>query len=204
MAEDKKGALATGALIVFIDESGFSQRPVVRRTWGRQGRTPVLVEQVVYGHFSAIGAIGYHPKRRQVRLFLSLCSRTIKKEDILGFLKSLRRHVHDRVVLVLDNLPAHRSKVVAEYFAAQRKWLRVEWLPAYAPELNPLEDVWANLDGRELANFVPDDLEHLRQRVRRGAQRIRRHEDVLWGFLKHTELVKHRDLPLIPYLHETQ
>jgi transposase len=182
-------------MIVFIDESGFSQRPVVRRTWGRRGDTPILVERVVYGHFSAIGALGYHPKRRQVRLFLSLGSRTIKKEDIVKFLKYLRRHVRGRMVLVLDNLPAHRSKVVEEYFEAQKEWLQVEWLPAYAPELNPVVDVWANLDGRELANFVPDNLEHLRGQVRRGAGRIRRHEEVLWGFLKHTELVGHRDVP---------
>lgn len=146
VAEDKKGALRKGAMIVFLDESGFSQRPTVRRTWGRRGDTPVMYEHVTWNHFSAIGALGYHPKRRQVRLFLSLRPRAVKGGDLLMFLKSLRRHVHDRVVLVLDNLPAHRSKVVAGYFEAQKSWLRVEWLPPYAPELNPLEDVWANLD----------------------------------------------------------
>lgn len=191
-------------MIVFIDETGFSQRPVVRRTWGPKGKTPVLDELVVWGHFSAIGALGYHRRRKQVRLFVSLCKRTIKKEDVVEFLKSLRRHIRDRVVLILDNLPAHRSGAVAEYVKANKRWLQVEWLPPYAPELNPLEDVWANLDGRELANFVPDDLEHLRRKVRGGARRIRRHEEVLWGFLKHTQLVNHRDLPMIPYLHETQ
>jgi len=97
MAEDRNGPLATGAMIVFIDESGVSQRPVVRRTWAVKAALR-LGGAVVYGHFSAIGAIGYHPKRSRCGCFLSLCSRTIKKEDILGFLKSLRRHVHDRVV----------------------------------------------------------------------------------------------------------
>ena len=182
-------------MIVFLDESGFSQRPAVRRTWSRKGGTPVMYEHVTWSHFSAIGAIGYHPRRRQVRLFLSLSPRAIKSNDIVGFVRSLRRHVRDRVVLILDNLPAHRSKMVGDYFKAQEPWLRVEWLPAYAPELNPLEDVWANLDGRELANFVPDDMRQLERQVSRGARRIRRHEEVLWGFLKHTKLVRHKDIP---------
>lgn len=191
-------------MIVFLDESGFSQRPVVRRTWSRRGDTPILREHVTWSHFSAIGALGYHPKRRQVRLFLSLRPKAIRGGDLLAFLRSLRRHVHDRVILVLDNLPVHRSKAVTDYFKAKRSWLRVEWLPAYAPELNPLEDVWANLDGRELANFVPDDMQQLERQVGRGARRIRRHEELLWGFLKHAQLVRHRDLPVIPYLSGTQ
>jgi transposase len=38
----------------------------------------------------------------------------------------------------------------------QGAWLTVERLPAYAPELNPVEYLWANLKGTELANFTGD------------------------------------------------
>ncbi len=180
-------------MIVFVDESGFSQRPTVRRTWGRKGDTPVLREHVTWKRFSAMAAIGYHPRRGQTRLFLSLRPQAIRGEDIVSFLRSLRRHVRDPVILVWDNLPVHRSKVVRDYLAAQRNWLTVKWLPAYAPELNPLEDVWANLDGRELANFVADDMDQLQRQVAKGARRIRRHNHLIWGFLQHAQLLQPSD-----------
>ena len=176
-------------MIVFMDESGFSQRPSVRRTWGRKGQTPVLHEDVTWSRFSAMGAVGFHPGRKQMRLFLSLRPHAINSIEIIGFLKSLRRHIRDPVVLVWDNLPAHRSKAVREYIHKQHKWLRVEHLPSYAPELNPVEDLWANLDGRELANFVPDDMNALQCQISKGARRIRRHDQLLWGFFRHAELL---------------
>lgn len=195
MARAKKGAVRTGAVIVFADESGFSQRPSVRRTWGRQGQTPVLRELVTWNRFSALGALSWQPRQKRVRLFLSLRPHAVNAEEVVGFLRSLRRHLRQKVVLVWDNLPVHRSVRVWDYVRAHAKWLKVEWLPAYAPELNPVEDVWANLDGRELANFVPDDLDQLQRQITKGTRRIRRHDQLLWGFLKHAQLLSDRDLP---------
>lgn len=175
-------------MIVLLDETGFSQRPTVRRTWGRQGETPVLHEHVTWDHFSAIGAIAFHPRRQQMRFFLSLRPNAINGEEIISFLASLRRHVRDPVILVWDNLPVHRSKAVREYLEAQADWLHVERLPPYAPDLNPLEGVWANIDSRELANFVPDDMPQLQHQVHKGARRIRRHDALLWSFFEHAGL----------------
>ena len=191
-------------MIVFADESGFSQRPSVRRTWGPKGQTPVLDEHVTWNRFSTIGALGWHRKRKQVHLFLSLRPHAVKADDIVGFLRSLRRPVRGPVILIWDNLPVHRSRVVREYLQAQRKWLRVERLPAYAPELNPLEDVWANLESRELANFVPDDMDQLQGQITKGARRIRRHSELLWGFLAHAQLLSDREIKMIPHLYKTQ
>ena len=195
MAGGKKGALRHGALIVFADESGFSQRPSVHRTWARKGHTPVLRERVTWNRFSALGALGWHPCTRPVRLFLSLRPHAVNGETVVGFLRSLRRHVRGQVILVWDNLPVHRSQLVREYLEAQAYWLQVEWWAAYAPELNPLENVWANLDGRELANFIPDDLEQLHRQITKGTRRIRCHNDLLWGFLKHAQLLSENEIP---------
>ena len=117
---------------------------------GRKGQTPALHEEVPWNRFPAIGALGWHRRRKQVRLFLSLRPHAIRADDIVASLRSLRRHVRGKVVWVWGNLPVHRSRAVRQYLQAQRRWPQVEWLPAYAPELNPPEDVWANLDGREL------------------------------------------------------
>jgi transposase len=49
------------------------------------------------------------------------------------------------VILVWDNLPAHTSLAMRAWLADQHAWLQVEYLPAYAPDLNPAEGLWANL-----------------------------------------------------------
>ena len=188
-------------MIVFLDETGFSQRPSIRRTWGPRGQTPVLKEYLNWKHLSGIGARGFRPGTPRSRLFLSLRPGTINGEAVIAFLRSLRRHVRGPVLLIWDGLPAHRSTIVREYVAAQRHWLTVEQLPGYAPELNPLEDLWANLDACELAHFVPDDINQLARQVRKGVRRVRRRPELPWAFLKHTRLVSRKS---IPDLYETQ
>ena len=64
---------------------------------------------------------------------------------------------------------------MATYLARQRAWLTVEPLPAYAPELNPIEQVWGNVKTRELANVCAPDLAALRPPLRAGFARVRRH-----------------------------
>lgn len=201
LASTKKGALREGRMIVFLDESGFSQRASVRRTWGRRGQTPVLADHLTWKRISAIAAFGFRPRQARVRWFLSLRPGSINSGDVIGFLHSLRRHIRGPVLLIWDGLPAHRSKAVREHLEAQRHWLKVEQLPGYAPELNPIEDLWENLDAHELGNFAPDDLSELVCQARKGIRRVRRRPDLAWGFLKHAKLISKKE---IPYLHETQ
>jgi hypothetical protein len=54
--------------------------------------------------------------------------------------------------------PAHRSLAIRAWLRCQRYWLVVEPLPGYAPELNPVEALWSNLKGVELANLAGDTL----------------------------------------------
>ena len=64
-----------------------------------------------------------------------------------------RRHFRDQpVILVWDGLPAHRSCLMKTYLQSQRRWLKEERLPGYAPNLNPVETLWSNIKGPELAN----------------------------------------------------
>ena len=92
------------------------------------------------------------------------------------------------MILMWDRLPAHRSRVVKAALGQHRSWLPVVWLPAYAPNLNPVEQLWARLDATALANTPPDDLRVLRHSVRNGLRRVRRHPELARGFLRHTGL----------------
>jgi transposase len=59
---------------------------------------------------------------------------------------------------VWDGLGGHKSRVMLDYLARARTWLTVERLPDYASELNPVEQIWGNIKGRELANLCPADI----------------------------------------------
>jgi transposase len=43
--------------------------------------------------------------------------------------------------------------------------LKVEWLPAYAPDLNPVEAIWNHTKCVNLTNFIPNDLDELEAAV---------------------------------------
>jgi len=108
---------------------------------------------------------------------------------VLAFLKILARHVHGRRVIVIwDQLPAHKSTLVRDYLRTQRHWLRVEWLPGYAPDLNPAELLWGNIKGSELANRCSEDLADAASALRRGMGRVRRSPTLARAFLRHTGL----------------
>jgi DDE superfamily endonuclease len=66
--------------------------------------------------------------------------------SLIGVLKQLRRVLGgQKATLVWDGLGAHRSRAMRAFLAIQRDWLVVERLPAYAPDLNPVEALWSNL-----------------------------------------------------------
>ena len=189
MAEGKKNAARLRAWLGFLDESGFTQRPPIRATWAPKGRPPVVVEPFNHWkHLSAIGALLTTATGRSPRWSLAFHPGPVRSPHVIRFLTALRRHVRRRVILVWDRLPAHRSWRVKEALVQHRSWLTVVWLPAYAPDLNPVEQLWAHLDATALANTPADDLHRLRRTVRNGLHRLRRRPGVSRGFLKHTGL----------------
>jgi len=75
----------------------------------------------------------------------------------VAFLFHLHRHLPRRLVGALDRLGVHR-KAVRLLEARGVRWLQVEWLPPYAPDLNPAEQVWNHTKYADLGNFIPEDV----------------------------------------------
>jgi transposase len=94
-------------------------------------------------------------------------SRTKRSSDFIALLEEVDRRYGPKLgvaikplVLVLDNGPIHTSKASRTALAARAHWLRVEWLPKDAPELNDIEGVWRDLKRHHLAHQTftgPDD-----------------------------------------------
>lgn len=187
MVASKKNALTRGWL-VFIDESGFCESGVVRRTWARRGMTPVLrTKGRSWKRMSVIGAIAYRADGARSRLFVRLERSTVQAEHFVRFLDHLRRHLRGPVVVIWDRLHGHRSRLVRKWDEKHPRF-ELTYLPAYAPELNPVEALWAWLKGTRLANLCRDDLAPVALEVRRGARVARRRRHLLQSFLRKSGL----------------
>ncbi len=105
----------------------------------------------------------------------------------MEFLREIDKHFPGQNrILIWDRLPAHRSGLVTEYLSTHSRWCGVEWLPAYAPDTNPVDVAWANLNGLELANLCPDGLGEAFKALVTGMKRMRRTPSLLFAFLRHT------------------
>jgi transposase len=188
LAPCKKNALRLNAWLVFLDESGFSQRPPIRATWAPRGQTPIIREPFNWKRLSGIGAVFTTPDTGRLRWFLAVHPGGVRAPQVVRFLKALSRHRRKKVILLWDRLPAHRSRIVQQIILKYHSWLHIEWLPAYAPELNPVEPFWDHLDDTVLANTPADDLVRLRHRIHSGIRRLRHNPSVSRGFLRYTGL----------------
>jgi transposase len=161
--------------------------PVVRRTWAPRGCTPSLRCWDRRDRVSAISALSLSPTRRRVGLYFDLCPRNIRTADVAAFLRRLQRHLPRGFLVVWDRWSVHRA---AARHLRRRGGRRVafEELPAYAPELNPVEQVWSHSKYADLANFIPDHVDHLAAAVIDSLATTATTPDRLRAFIRHCGL----------------
>jgi transposase len=174
---------------VFEDESGVSLLPSVRATWAPRGQTPVLRHRFAWKRLSIAGALVYEPDGSDAHLVFQLRPGAYNDELLIEFLTDLHQLEQDRsVVLVWDGLPSHRSRHMTEWVASQRDWLSIEPLPGYAPDLNPIEQVWGSLKSTELANLCRDTIGEVADVAEDGLDRISSDASLCFAFLRHCRL----------------
>lgn len=173
--------------MAFLDESGFSLIPNIRRTWSIKGRTPTLVVAGRWSKISAVSAITVSVKRKRLGLYTRFyTNRDIRAKQVEQFLRNLCRHLKGPIVLLWDRSPLHRAKLVKQFLGSCPR-INPFHFPGYAPELNPDEFVWANLK-RNLANSVPRDLKHLRRFLSRPLARLKRSQKLLRSCIHASDL----------------
>ena len=106
----------------------------------------------------------------------------MKAPEVTAFPAHLEQHIPGKLLVIWDGLPAHRSKIVADYLASTKGRVWVERLPGYAPELNPIEYLWGYAKGNDLANFAPKELSELSRAARKAFTRVRKVKRCLRAF----------------------
>lgn len=182
LAGAKKNARRTGTTIVFVDESGLSERPTRVRTWSPRGHTPVLQYSFNWKQLSVIAGVTYW------QFYFRFFPGAIRAPQVVEFLKVLRRHISGRMLIIWDRLQAHRSRLVREYLEQQAGSIQLEFLPAYAPELNPAEYVWGHLKTHEIGNLCASQVEEVRDYASRRLRSMQRKPTLVRAFWKQAEL----------------
>jgi transposase len=162
-------ARAQGAEVYFGDEAGVRSDFHAGTTWGVKGQTPV-VERT--GQRSSVNMLSAVSARGHLRFML-----TRKKVNAAMFIEFLRRLLYKAerpVFLILDGHSVHRSRQVRDYVRSCEDRLRLFFLPPYAPELNPDEQVWnyvkhhgvgkaALRSGKDMVRFIVRRLRSLQR-----------------------------------------
>jgi transposase len=159
-------AFQTDAHLVWIDESGYLLAPLLRRTWAPQGQTPVLRQRARHrDKVSAVAAFTRSPRRhRQGLYFQTYPKEYINNVKVAAFLRQLLRHLRGNVIVIWDGGNMHKGEPIRQVLADYPR-LRLERLPAYAPELNPVEYLWNQTKYGQLANYAAANVAALHEVV---------------------------------------
>jgi transposase len=147
----------------------------VQRAWDR------------YDRLSVLGAAVLSPSRRRIDTPFQIQEENVRTPDVVAFIKQLRKRHRRPLIICWDRWSVHRSahKQIA---ASRMKGIHFEFLPAYAPELNPVEACWSHAKYADLANFVPDDVSHLKRQVRASLKNHKSDHPLKQSFFKTAQL----------------
>lgn len=161
----------------------------MRATWAPKGQTPVLRHRFSWTRLSMSGALAYRPDRSEAALLFQIKEGAYNTASLIEFLTELHAHFGaEKVTLIWDGLSSHKSRQMKAWIATQRDWLVVEQLPGYAHDLNPIEMVWGNVKGVELANLCPDTIDEAQVAAEAGLERVGNSYELCFAFLAHCGL----------------
>ncbi len=144
----------------------------------------MLLTHFGWKRMSMAGAVCYAPNRSDAAVVFQTRPGAYNDDLLIEFITELDDFLNGaKVTLLWDGLPSHRSKKMRKFLASQRHWLVVERLPAYAPELNPVEGMWGNLKGTELANCCAETIDEVQDVAHRGMRRIGSDAELAYAFL---------------------
>jgi transposase len=162
-------------------------QPLRQRSWAPRGQRPVLDVWHRHDRLSAIGALALSPTRRRVSCYFHVQPRNIITPDVVGFVQQLHRQLRRPITLVWDRWSVHRA---AERLLSAKydDWLRVEYLPGYAPDLNPVEGIWGHTKRVPLGNFAAHDIHDLDDAVNEALCDFHDTPRLLWSCFELAQL----------------
>jgi transposase len=155
---------------MFQDEARFGRINDPRRCWAPRGFRPEVGRQMVREYTYAFGAVSPHDG-----VLDTLVLPVVTAAAMSIFLAEVaRRHPEEFILMFLDGAGWHRanSLVVPEN-------MRLEALPPYSPQLNPMEHLWDEVREKWFANEVFDSLEGVEDRLVEALVALERNQNLV-------------------------
>jgi transposase len=172
------------AILYFEDESNVSLTPVVAKTWGPIG---AKITKKITGNRGSVSAISALSSDGRLIFNVHDNSKRYGAKDIVHFLSEMLAHHPTRhLVVVMDQAPVHRAKLVKAYVGRQKR-LHVFYLPPRSPEFNPDEKVWDHLKNQELKSHQATNTKSLKKITRTKLRKMAKDKRVLIGIYKRSD-----------------
>ena len=175
----RKRAKRHGAKIFFSDEAGFQSDPVLGRTYGLKGHTPVVTTSGQRQSLNVISAVNARGEFWAVTY-----SGKLNAESFVAFLQDFVESQPGKIFLVVDGHPAHKANLVKAYLKSLKGRLELHFLPPYAPDLNPDEFVWSYMKNNGVSKKPLKKNESLQSRIDQDLKGIKGNRKLVQSFFQ--------------------
>jgi transposase len=153
----QKRSRRENARILWCDETGLRSDHTAGRSWSPVGQTPI-----VEGTGQRFGANVVSAISNQGHLQFMVFTNAFIAKVFIEFLTRLVRQANgQKVILILDGHPVHRSAAARRWVEAHQDQIELVFLPGYSPELNPTELLNQDLKTNSLGRRRPDSQQEL-------------------------------------------
>ena len=179
----RRHARTERAQIHWGDEMGMRSDHQTGRSYGLKGHTPVIP-----GTGQRFGCNMISTVTNRGSLTFMVFTKRFTGTVMIDFLQRRIKQNKQKVFLIVDGHPVHRSRQVKHWVYQHRKGVRLFFLPGYSPQLNPDEllnqDVKTNAVGRNR----PQDQPEMMQQVRSYLRSTQRRPQIVKNYFKHKDV----------------
>ena len=184
----KQRAKRLGAKIFFSDEAGFQSDPVLGRTYGLKGHTPVVTTSGQRQSLNVISAVN-----ARGQFWAVTYTGKLNAESFVAFLQNFLDSQTGKIFLVVDGHPAHKANLVKDYIQSLEGRLELHFLPPYAPDLNPDEFVWSYMKNNGVSKKPLKKNESLQSRIDQDLNNIKANCKLVQSFFHAESVVYAKD-----------
>jgi transposase len=178
----QKRAKKEGAIIYFQDESGIKSDFHAGTTWAPKGQTPII--EATGARFSLNMVAAITPKGE---MHFMIVKGSVNATIICDFLKRLMHGHQDKVFLIWDGHPTHKSKSVKNCIASFDGRLEIYLLPSYSPDVNPIEQLWNHAKNNGVGRQPVNGPDQLKRSVINKLRSLQKLPKLISSFFKHPD-----------------
>lgn len=150
------------------------------------GKTPIVRYSYRHDRISALAALTISAQRKNMGLYTRFQRENFKAEHVAEFLRAMLSHIRGPIVLLWDGGKIHKGPRISKVLVKNPR-LHIEWFPAYAPELDPVEQVWNDFK-RHTANSLPLTRQNIRASLHANSRRAQNSQARLRSYILSSKL----------------